>query len=63
MSWKAIFSERTHPSTREDIPSLESLGVVLHPDTLKYVDDPQALADSLGGNGELISGRLLIGIP
>lgn len=37
---------------RDEVPSLSTLGVTLHEDTIKYVYDPVALADSLGGNGE-----------
>ncbi|RSH92685.1 hypothetical protein EHS25_008130 [Saitozyma podzolica] len=36
---------------RDEVPTLSSLGVTLHEDTIKYVYDPVALADSLGGNG------------
>jgi hypothetical protein len=37
---------------RDEVPTLSSLGVTLHEDTIKYVYDPVALADSLGGNGK-----------
>ncbi|KAM0750592.1 putative hexose transport-related protein [Meredithblackwellia eburnea MCA 4105] len=40
----------SHAPSRDEIPSLESFGVQLHPDTHKYVNDPQALADAIGGN-------------
>ncbi|WWC87437.1 uncharacterized protein L201_002326 [Kwoniella dendrophila CBS 6074] len=39
-----------HPPQRDDIPTLQSLGVELHPDTYRYCEDSQLLADSLGGN-------------
>lgn len=31
------------------------MGITLHPDTMAYVADPQALADAIGGNSRLIS--------
>ncbi|KAM0746218.1 putative hexose transport-related protein [Meredithblackwellia eburnea MCA 4105] len=40
----------SHPPARDSIPTLESLNVDLHPDTVKYVNDPQALADAIGGH-------------
>ncbi|AFR95554.1 monosaccharide transporter [Cryptococcus neoformans C23] len=40
-----------HAPNRDDVPSLEDLGVELHPDTAGYVADSQALADAIGGNG------------
>ncbi|WWC60053.1 uncharacterized protein I303_102616 [Kwoniella dejecticola CBS 10117] len=39
-----------HPPLRDSIPTLESLGVTLHPDTYRYCEDSQLLANSLGGN-------------
>lgn len=36
---------------RKDIPSLDDLDVVLHPDTLAYVHDSEALERSFGGSG------------
>lgn len=41
-----------HAPDRDDVPSLEDLGVELHPDTARYVADSQALADAIGGNGQ-----------
>jgi hypothetical protein len=41
-----------HPPAREDIPTLSSLGVSLHPDALMFVEDSQTLANAIGGNGE-----------
>ncbi|KIR78596.1 monosaccharide transporter [Cryptococcus gattii EJB2] len=43
--------QRRHAPDRDDIPSLEDLGVQLHPDTARYVADSQALADAICGNG------------
>ncbi|UOH82484.1 hypothetical protein LQV05_005186 [Cryptococcus neoformans] len=40
-----------HAPDRDDVPSLEDLGVELHPDTARYVADSQAVADAIGGNG------------
>ncbi|OCF32106.1 monosaccharide transporter [Kwoniella heveanensis BCC8398] len=40
-----------HPPDRDSIPTLESFGLQLHPDTAMYAEDSQALANSLGGNG------------
>jgi hypothetical protein len=39
-----------HAPDPDAIPTLASLGVELHPDTLHFVEDPSALADALGGN-------------
>lgn len=39
-----------HAPDPDAIPTLESLGVELHADTLRYVEDPEALANALGGN-------------
>ncbi|WVQ85574.1 hypothetical protein IAT38_007740 [Cryptococcus sp. DSM 104549] len=49
----ALRKSRTsrHPPSRDSIPSLESMGIELHPDTSRYVYDSKLLADSLGGNG------------
>ncbi|WWC88882.1 uncharacterized protein L201_003797 [Kwoniella dendrophila CBS 6074] len=46
-------SKFQHAPSREEIPALESLGVQLHPDTITYINDPQALATALGGSGFL----------
>lgn len=46
--------QRRHAPDRDDIPSLEELGVQLHPDTARYVADSQALADAIGGNGQYL---------
>ncbi|KIR43498.1 monosaccharide transporter [Cryptococcus deuterogattii 99/473] len=43
--------EHAHAPDRDCIPSLDDLGIQLHPDTVKYVTDSQALADAIGGNG------------
>lgn len=40
-----------HAPDRDTIPSLEDLGVQLHPDTARYVADSEALAHAIGGNG------------
>lgn len=37
---------------RDQIPALSSFSVELHPDTLAYINDPDALAHSLRGNGK-----------
>nr|KIR83358.1 sugar transporter [Cryptococcus tetragattii IND107] len=42
---------KTHAPDREHIPPLSNFDIDLHPDTVKYVQDSQALADSLGSNG------------
>ncbi|ODN84530.1 hypothetical protein L202_00461 [Cryptococcus amylolentus CBS 6039] len=46
-------SDRPKPSRcapdRDSIPTLESLGVELHPDAAKYVEDSEALANAIGG--------------
>lgn len=47
--------QRGHAPDRDDIPSLEDLGVELHPDTARYVADSQALADAICGNGQYFS--------
>lgn len=47
-----MFIKRSHPPERDNIPTLESLGVALHPETVYYVENSEALANSLGGNGE-----------
>lgn len=49
--------KRNHPPERDNIPTLESLGVTLDPETAYYVENSEALANSLGGNGE-VSPRL-----
>ncbi|OXG14265.1 monosaccharide transporter [Cryptococcus neoformans Ze90-1] len=43
--------EHAHAPDRDCIPSLDDLGIQLHPDTARYVTDSQALADAIGGNG------------
>jgi len=43
--------KRSHPPNRDAIPDLQSFGVTLDEETLYYVDNPEALANSLGGNG------------
>lgn len=43
--------EHAHAPDRDSIPSLDDLGIQLHPDTARYVTDSQALADAIGGNG------------
>lgn len=47
-----------HAPDPDAIPTLESYGVTLDADTLLYVEDPQALADALGGNSELLQLQL-----
>ncbi|OXG19746.1 sugar transporter [Cryptococcus neoformans Tu401-1] len=42
---------KTHAPDREHIPALSNFDIDLHPDTVKYVQDPQALADAIGSNG------------
>ncbi|WVQ91962.1 hypothetical protein IAS59_005770 [Cryptococcus gattii] len=42
---------KTHAPDREHIPPLSNFDIDLHPDTVKYVQDSQALADSIGSNG------------
>ncbi|WWC61264.1 uncharacterized protein I303_103845 [Kwoniella dejecticola CBS 10117] len=42
---------KTHAPDREHIPVLSSFGIELHPDTITYVEDSQALADAIGGKG------------
>lgn len=40
-----------HAPDPDNVPTLQSLGVQLDPDTLHYVENPEALANALGGNG------------
>lgn len=40
-----------HAPDVDNIPTLESLGIELHPETLKYVENPTMLANAIGGNG------------
>jgi len=47
-----ITGSRGHAPEPDNIPTLESLGVELHPDTLKYVENGEMLANAIGGNGE-----------
>lgn len=44
--------ENAHAPDRDCIPDLDDLSIQLHPDTVKYVTDSQALADAIGGNGK-----------
>ncbi|OCF61357.1 monosaccharide transporter [Kwoniella mangroviensis CBS 10435] len=55
-------SKSQHAPAREKIPTLESLGVELHPETVTYVNDPHALAKALGGSGffELFKNPLVL---
>jgi hypothetical protein len=41
---------RGSPPSRDQIPALDSFGVSLHPDTPGYVQDPEALANAIGGS-------------
>lgn len=48
-----------HAPDRKSIQSVEDFGVNLHPETLAYVHDSEALERSFGGSGESrITGRM-----
>ena len=49
-----------HPPDRDAVPTLASLGVDLHPDTYRYCEDSQALADAIGGNSTCLTSALLL---
>ncbi|WVQ75206.1 hypothetical protein IAR50_004818 [Cryptococcus sp. DSM 104548] len=40
-----------HTSDREHIVALKAFGIELHPETPKYVEDSEALANAIGGSG------------
>jgi hypothetical protein len=49
-----------HPPDRDAVPTLASLGVDLHPDTYRYCEDSQALADAIGGNSTCFTSASLL---